>query len=92
MSEKIDDGGFFNPEISCDEASLSNGGTYTIDGGITRRDWLAGLAMQGMLSNPNYMQGLGNTVNLSSTGMGELIASVAFDYADAMIAESRKGE
>jgi len=45
--------------------------------GITRRDWLAGLAMQGLLGTEN-------------TWTEETIANQSYMMADAVIAESRK--
>ena len=55
--------------------------------GITRRDWLAGMAMQGVLSNASYVDGLNKTCEVGTIKMSELLADVAYDYADAMIAE-----
>lgn len=46
--------------------------------GITRRDWLAGLAMQGLIVNT--VKGYG----------AKVLARDAYKAADAMIAEGRK--
>jgi len=58
--------------------------------GITRRDWLAGLAMQGMLANPNIISHsmFMDIVNDVSGSGGVKIA--AYVIADVMIAESNK--
>ena len=49
MNDKteIDGGGTVYPQVGV------VGDGEILMGGITRRDWLAGLAMQGLLSNPN---------------------------------------
>ncbi len=60
--------------ISCDEAALSNGGTYTQDPGMTIREHFAALALQGLLANPTA----------ESLGVGRL-ASNAVALADALI-------
>ena len=52
------------------------------DGGITRRDWLAGLAMQGMCAGRWQ-------VDVDDFGRNELVDEV-YLIADAMIAESNK--
>ena len=47
----------------------------TSDPGMSRRQWLAGLAMQGMCANPAY----------SGSDSASLIARLAHAQADAMI-------
>jgi len=49
--------------------------------GITRRDWLAGLAMQGMMAEDDV-----SGIN----GWGKAIPVNAYYIADAMIAEGNK--
>jgi len=77
MSE-IDDGGHFFP--------IKDDGWNPGTNGITRRDWLAGLAMQGLMSMERMptMKG-GDPIK----GEGD-IAIVAYTFADAMIAEGKK--
>ncbi len=65
------------PEEQKDGGEVYPNGSW---GGITRRDWLAGLAMQGMQSN---VEGYANLTN-------ENAAELAYKLADAMIAESNK--
>ena len=68
------DGGHFHP---CpDTAEWAN------HDGITRRDWLAGLAMQGMFSAADRMN--------KDWPKTEIIADWAYKYADAMINEGEK--
>lgn len=56
--------------------------------GITQRDWLGGLAMQGILTNSPYMESLIH--NKQSPKNLAFIAKTSYDFADAMIAESHK--
>jgi len=49
--------------------------------GMTLRDWFAGQALNGMLSNGRF----------SGQNTDEVTASVAYQYADAMLAERAKG-
>lgn len=65
------------PAFPCDRISI-NGGVVCAPG-LTRREWFAGLAMQGMHSNPNQ-----------SLVKKERIAEAAFAMADAMIEEGKK--
>ena len=72
---KVDNGGYVYPNTL---QHLQEVG-YGISLGITRRDWLAGLAMQGLLTKAEQYVS------------GRELADVAYKYADAMIAEGRKG-
>jgi len=54
--------------------------------GISRRDWLAGLAMQGMLSNSNIMHKQFFTDMANGIMGGKTLSEVAYIQADAMIA------
>ena len=74
MSDKIDDGRQFHSYTIFTREQLHTGAR-----GISRRDWLAGLAMQGLLSNPSIE-------DLAATE----IASDAYIHADAMITKSKK--
>jgi hypothetical protein len=49
--------------------------------GMSRRDWLAGMAMQGMLANRDAWDGERHN---------EYVATQAYKIADAMIAEGKK--
>lgn len=58
--------------------AMHNGSTLPGSNGLTKREWYAGLAMQGMLSDNNF------------DFPAEDIARVAFEMADAMLAEGDK--
>jgi hypothetical protein len=64
--QPIDDGGLAFPSFVCPK-------------GMTYRQWLAGMAMQGLVSNPDVS--LFNSV---------LVARHSLEIADAMIAEQKK--
>ena len=65
------DGGYFYPNKRDKGSEWSDG--------ITRRDWLAGLAMQSMLSNP-----------ISAGWEDKRITVNSYSLADAMIKEGAK--
>ena len=73
--KKIDDGGFIN----CTRSDTPLGMMLT-EGGITRRDWLAGMAMQGMLASGDW-----------DWRKPKFSTERAYMFSDAMIAEGRKG-
>lgn len=81
MSEsKINDGG---PAFPCINPKYDgNWNKEPVIEGMSVRMWLAGLAMQGMLSVPGMMR----------DGEPEGCAIRAFTFADAMLAESTKQE
>jgi len=79
MSEK-DDGGPVYP-IFNQEGFTTHLGNGESAEGISRRDWLAGLAMQGLLSSED--------IDLNSTSY-EDVALDSYRIADAMIAEGKK--
>jgi hypothetical protein len=72
----IDDGGTAFPTA---DTIYPNGQMQFGSNGMSLRDWFAGMAMQGMLSNPEL------------SGSVELLARESFTYADAMIAEQKGG-
>ena len=62
----------------------------TLEGGITRRDWLAGLAMQGQLANAESCKDQSDIADVSGKNVCEIMSIISYNMADAMIAESRK--
>lgn len=71
-------GGFYHPV----ERPMPGGGTYS-SGGITLRDWFAGQALPGVLSQ---MEGDAP----SFEEVGSLAAKASYAIADAMIAKRFK--
>jgi hypothetical protein len=76
MSDERNDGGPAFP-VGSDLGPASNivDGGY---GGMSLRDWFAGMALQGMLACPESMGGINQ------------FAECAYEYADAMLAEREK--
>jgi hypothetical protein len=72
--QPINDGGTAFPHTT-----VNNMGGFVLQPGMTYRQWLAGMAMQGLVSNPD--------VSLSNL---PILARQSLDIADAMIAEQKK--
>lgn len=75
MSE-IEDGG---PAFPSEQGETSKGWNQTYEAGLTKREWFAGMALQGLLANPSTI--------LKQADIPEL----SFEYADSMI-RAGKGE
>jgi hypothetical protein len=82
-TKKVDDGGSAFPDIR-------NAIDWKYQPGMTLRDYFAGMALQGILSNPTT-----STTKLFKTSEGfmnsEMIAECAYEQADSMI-RAGKGE
>lgn len=79
MTDKINDGGPVFPSGDFQNMEPLNG--------LTKREWFAGMALQGMLADSNDVP----KSELKKHGVEEVhdyIAQAAFEYADAMIKES----
>lgn len=74
----------FPVEISLDEnGNIRGAKTSSLSGfeiGLTKREYFAGLAMQGLLSNPNGGMSKGGSATFSPDGISEL----AVNHADAL--------
>ena len=68
------DGG---PAFPSEQGETSKGWNQTYESGLTKREWFAGMALQGLLANPSTI--------LKQADIPEL----SFEYADSMI---RAGE
>ena len=92
MSEKINDGGaaFPRPIGQADGIETALGGTRgeynRAQAGMTYRQWLAGMALQGILANPEPIE---ITVDDRNAGRDvyKIIVELAVKYADAMLKE-----
>ena len=58
--------------------------------GMSRRDWLAGLVMQGFVSHPENLVAIRLSAEQSGISAPAMMAQTAYGMADAMIAESNR--
>lgn len=77
MSATQDDGGPVSATLV-----VKNGDPITPEGGLSIRDWFAGMALQGLLA---HIVGVEN-----ANGRASKYAERSYQYADAML-EARKG-
>ena len=75
MSESKDGG----PAFPSEQGETSKGWNQTYESGLTKREWFAGMALQGLLANPSTI--------LKQADIPEL----SFEYADAMIRAGKGG-
>ena len=88
MSATQDDGGPVSATLV-----VKNGDPITPEGGLSIRDWFAGLALQGGLSSTETLQQAALVV-LRADGkitLEQMLAIRSYAFADAMLA-ARKGE
>ena len=95
MSE-IDEGGFLTKGSRIETIKEHPFEIEIFHPGITRRDWLAGLAMQGLLSNPFIMERvykqLEENTHESAADVWKISGQVhksSYHHADKMIAQSK---
>lgn len=81
----------YKPSIEVLVMSLSNSSEYAypsdknqVTGGLTKREYFAGLAIQGLLANPQ------NSNGLDFQEVREIIASKAVAMADVLLSELDK--
>ena len=60
-----------------------NGAGFTFDGGLTKREYFAAMALQGILANQDFY-------GISVQGNLQVASWKAIDVADALIAELNK--
>jgi hypothetical protein len=59
-------------------------------GDLSRRDWFAGMAMQGILGNNDVTGQIEDSVGADMLKCGKSLAQICFHLADAMIERSDK--
>lgn len=103
MTSKIDDGGLAFPVVKSslmrDHAREAGRFTedYTSEGGMSLRDWFAGQALAAFIGPLSYASVESRMTIAKENGIvGEITnarvaASVAYGYADAMIAARKAG-
>ena len=80
MSEKLKDGG---PAFPLQESLWQNGMPFDANG-LTKREWFAGMALQGYLAGRNAPFIDGHHIRKES------VAIACYGYADAMLAALEK--
>ena len=65
--------------VGCDEASLSNGGCYTQTEGLSKREYFAAVALQGIIAGAVKLDSVPGMDVCQAAGSG------AVYYADALI-------
>jgi len=91
MSNEIESGGCVYPQITCADDKHGEGiGSYTLDPGISCRDWLAGQYGPAVVVMFAILIAAGGKSDLKITD--EVVAAQAYGFADATIAEGKKKE
>ena len=80
--QKIDDVGPAFPPLTSTEAPYGGHSFMNTTGGMSTRMWLAGMAMQGVISDVSSYQ--------TEKDMITKVVKISFIYADAMIAAAQK--
>jgi hypothetical protein len=94
VKPSLPDGGPAFPRAGCEWTEDHGDGAWGYDG-MTLRDWFAGQALYGLLSNidndsdSDYPDGCSADSTCEEIRVGW--AKLAFAYADAMLAERSKG-
>jgi len=74
---------------------MPNGKDMYAQDGLTARQWYAGMALAGLMANPQEADAINRTAIAANTKPETVVAGAAFDIADAMIAheaEERKAD
>jgi hypothetical protein len=64
---------------------------YTELPGLTKREWMAAMCLQGLLANVNIVSQIDQLADHSDRGFEKIAADNARSMADAMLAELAKG-
>lgn len=90
MSNTLQEEKNLNPAafpVAMSEQTFSNQESAPYQEGMTLRDYFAAKAMQGILSNPNWMKEYNGEKYLMKS---EIIAQVSHSIADAMLEQRNK--
>ena len=88
MTQPNDGGPAFPRPFSHDPNWGDYGKDYYEQNGMSRRDWLAGVAMQGFVSHPENLVAIRLSAEQAGITAPAMMARTAYGMADAMIAES----
>lgn len=74
------------------DSAMPCGDSLGIYGGLTKREYFAAMAMQGICANASFLSALNDTANNNNTHTEKLVAFSSVEVADALIAELNKEE
>lgn len=58
---------------------------HTLGGGLSKRDWFAGLAMAAAIGSEMHSASISKVAREKNVRPTELLATIAYEYADAML-------
>ena len=79
-----------NPQAFPMEKQQQSATGYLDQRGMTLRDYFAGLAMAGLLSNPVHRDRLDDDEGFAGQTFGEANSTISYAHADAMLKERAK--
>lgn len=88
----INDGGQAFPSVRTDQ-KCENGqfyGNVHSTGGMSLRDWFAGQALAGSLTNPSIAESIVELSNARNTPVAVIRATYCYELADAVILQRNK--
>ena len=89
MTKTINDGGPAFPR----PMSVGPDGLWQLaNDGMSQRDWHAGLAMQGFVSNHENIRAMRAAAEQEGITIQAMVARTAYEMADAMLAERGRAE
>lgn len=71
--------------VKDDETEYSNGDGIIFFPGLTKREYFAAMALQGLLANPKYLEQLSALRVSAEADMNQLCAREAVDMADELL-------
>jgi len=83
----MNDGGPAFPRLEREYDSMINHEFWRTEKGMSLRNWFAGMALMGITTKPQPLEGVVNKFNLTPC---QAVAIVAYDVADAMLIEREK--
>ena len=85
----------FPQRVSTGVCSISDNGKmereFQTVGGLTKREWFAGMAMQGILSDNKNIHALADAYG-SKRNVNKVLAEASLHYADALLSELNNKE
>jgi hypothetical protein len=88
MTEPTKDGGPAFPQV--EEIQIDGRTVFVKQTGMTLREYFAGQAVVGMLSNQSLTKAIGIQSKIEKVESSNLISQICYKYADAMLQERSK--